>query len=153
MMMVHFGKWKEILDLPRPLGCDDRNDKGCAKYSIAAATWHFGRAMAMAHLGRQDPEIEAEVKAFNAAQECVRKSGAGWGNNPADNILNVVRFRMYERIARRRGDATLPERRPPLSVPSAGAWLLASGGSPRAGRRADRPRRGRDGRARARGRD
>jgi tetratricopeptide (TPR) repeat protein len=101
MMMVHFGQWGDLDALPAPDGVKELNNAGdCAKLKskLASAVWFFGLAMAHAHL--QMP-TENDVESFQVAKSCVQRDGLSWGNNLADSILNVVQWRMLERIARK----------------------------------------------------
>lgn len=103
-MMVHFGKWQQLAELPPPQG-DLPNPKAksfCAdlKYKLATAMWYFGRGMGNASLGRPTDE---DLFGFQQAQSCVQSNGIGWGNNSASAILQVVRWRLLERIARTKG--------------------------------------------------
>lgn len=104
MMMVHFGKWEELTKLPPPQNdMPDPSDPGfCSKltFKLASATWYFGRAMGHASLKES---TDADVNGFQQAQSCVQSAGVGWGNNAANDILNVVHWRMLERIARMNG--------------------------------------------------
>ena len=101
MMMVHFGQWQMLKDLPPP----QKNmpsfgsPKYCAElsYKLAAAMWYFGRAMGRASL--KEP-TDDDVRGFQASRACVESAKLGWGNNTATDILNVVYWRMLERIAR-----------------------------------------------------
>lgn len=100
-MMVHFGKWKQLAELPPPQSdMPNPKDKSfCAdlKHKLAAAMWYFGRGMGQASLGL--PTDEA-LFGFQQAQSCVQNAAIGWGNNSASAILGVVRWRLLERIAR-----------------------------------------------------
>src|SRR3978361_789214 len=104
-MMVHFGKWKELTELPPPQSNmpDPGDPKFCDKlnYKLAAAMWYFGRGMGQASL--QLP-TDAALFIFQKAQGCVQSAGLGWGNNSASAILGVVKWRLLERIARMKGD-------------------------------------------------
>ena len=62
--------------------------------------WYFGRGMAYASLGRPTDDV---LFGFQQAQGCVQSAGLGWGNNSAAAILQVVRWRLLERIARTKG--------------------------------------------------
>ncbi len=105
-MMVHFGKWEELAalkppqpDMPNP---KDKNFCGYLKdkhAALATAMWYFGRGMANASLGR--PTDDA-LFGFQQAQSCVQSAGIGWGNNSASAILQVVKWRLLERIARKK---------------------------------------------------
>lgn len=107
MMMVHFGQWQMLKDLPPPLSpmpsfesptyCADLKGR-----KLAAAMWYFGRAMGNASL-RQPTDVD--VRGFEKAQGCVQsaKPQLGWGNNFASDVLKVVDWRLRERIARMKG--------------------------------------------------
>ena len=108
MMMVHFGKWKMLADpavLPPPQSDmpSFNSPRYCTdlKYKLAAAMWYFGRAMG--HASLKEP-TDDDVQGFQLSQGCVQSAGLGWGNNSANDILNVVHWRMLERIARMKGD-------------------------------------------------
>jgi len=103
-MMVHFGKWRELTELPPPQSDmpnpKDKNFCAALKLKLASAMWYFGRGMGQASLGL--PTDDA-LFGFQQAQGCVQSAGLGWGNNPASAILAVVRWRLLERIARAKG--------------------------------------------------
>src|SRR5579863_3031697 len=71
------------------------------KFKLASAIWYFGQGMADASLGKP---TEDDVAGFKLSQACVQGAGLGWGNNTAIDILNVVHWRLLERIARTRKD-------------------------------------------------
>lgn len=103
-MRVHFGKWRELTELPPPQkempNPGDKNFCAGLKLKLASAMWYFGRGMGQASLGL--PTDDA-LFGFQQAQGCVQSAGIGWGNNPASAILGVVRWRLLERIARMQG--------------------------------------------------
>jgi tetratricopeptide (TPR) repeat protein len=104
MMMVHFGQWKMLTELsppqePMPTNFDSQGYCGELNYKLAAAMWYFGRAMGNASL-KEWQSADYYVKGFEKARECVGSTDPGWGNNTATAILNVVYWRMLERIAR-----------------------------------------------------
>jgi hypothetical protein len=104
MMMVHFGQWQLLTQLPPPQSNMPslESPSYCAdlKTKLAAAMWYFGRAMGHASLGQP---TDGDVQGFQRSQGCVQGAGLGWGNNSANDILNVVHWRMLERIARMKG--------------------------------------------------
>jgi len=103
-MMVHFGKWQQLAALPPPQSDlpNPANPKFCAdlKYKLETAMWYFGRGMGHASLGLPTDD---DLFAFQQAQTCVQNEGLGWGNNSASAILQIVRWRLLERIARMKG--------------------------------------------------
>lgn len=103
-MRVHFGKWEELAKLPPPQSdMPNPMDKNfCDKltYKLAAAMWYFGRGMSDASLGL--PTDEA-LFSFTQAQSCVQSAEIGWGNNSASAILQVLKWRLLERIALMKG--------------------------------------------------
>jgi len=103
-MTVHFGKWAELaaLDPPQKVMPNPKDNNFCARldHKLAAAMWYFGQGMADASLGRP---TDGDLFGFQQAQGCVQSAGIGWGNNSASAILQVLRWRLLERIARQRG--------------------------------------------------
>ena len=103
-MRVHFGKWEELAKLPPPQSDmphpSDKNFCDKLTYKLAAAMWYFGRGMANASLGRP---TEESLFSFQQALGCVQSAGIGWGNNSASAILQVVKWRLLERIALMKG--------------------------------------------------
>jgi tetratricopeptide (TPR) repeat protein len=104
MMMVHFGQWQMLTQLPPPQSDmpSFKSQNYCADltYKLAATVWYFGRAMAHASLGQPTDD---DLQGFQQSQGCVQSAGLGWGNNSANDILKVVHWRMLERIARAKG--------------------------------------------------
>jgi tetratricopeptide (TPR) repeat protein len=104
MMMVHFGQWPLLTQLPPPQSDMPgfKSPRYCAdlKYKLATAMWYFGRAMGHASLGQPTDD---DLQGFQQAQSCVQSAGLGWGNNSASDILKVVHWRMLERIAWKKG--------------------------------------------------
>ncbi|WP_213806735.1 hypothetical protein [Granulicella sp. dw_53] len=104
MMMVHFGKWQMLANLPPPQpdmpSPTDPNFCSHLHLKLASAIWYFGQAMSHASLGQP---TDSDVARFQLAQGCVQGVGLGWGNNTATDILNVVHWRMLERIAGTKG--------------------------------------------------
>jgi hypothetical protein len=102
-MMVHFGRWDELAKLSPPQKDmpDPEDPKFCAKldFKLATAMWYFGRGMGRASVTPPLPTDE-DVYGFQKAQSCVQNAGLGWGNNSASAILQIVRWRLLERIAR-----------------------------------------------------
>jgi hypothetical protein len=105
MMTAHFGKWTDLETIPPPQpqmpALNDPQFCSQLKFKLAGTIWYFGQAMAHASLGK--PTVD-DVAGFKLAQACVQNSGLGWGNNAAIDILNVVHWRMLERIARTKKD-------------------------------------------------
>lgn len=105
MMLVHFGAWQQLTQLPPPQSNMPslKSPSFCAdlKHKLAAAMWYFGRVMGNASLGKPTNE---DLQGFQQAQGCVQSAGLGWGNNSAYDILKVVHWRMLERIARVKGN-------------------------------------------------
>lgn len=105
IMRVHFGQWQGLTELSPPQTQMPSFDSPtyCAdlKYKLAAAMWYFGRVMGKASLKKPTDD---DLRGFQLAQGCVQSAGLGWGNNSASDILNVVHWRMLERIARMNGD-------------------------------------------------
>jgi len=75
--------------------------------------WYFGRGMGQASLGL--PTDDA-LFGFQKAQGCVQSAGIGWGNNSAAAILQVLRWRLLERIARVKGQKEASETFAQLAV-------------------------------------
>jgi tetratricopeptide (TPR) repeat protein len=104
MMMVHFGQWQMLKDLPPPQKNmpSFESPTYCAdlSYKLAAAMWYFGRAMGRASLKESTDD---DVRGFDLAQGCVRSAKLGWGNNLAADVLKVVAARLRERMARMKG--------------------------------------------------
>jgi len=101
MMTAHFGRWPELKAIapPQPDMPALRDPQFCSKlkFKLASAIWYFGQGMADASLGNPTAD---DVASFKLAQACVQGAGLGWGNNAAIDILNVVHWRLLERIAR-----------------------------------------------------
>jgi tetratricopeptide (TPR) repeat protein len=105
-MMVHFGKWQMLADLPPPrsgaLNPSGKSSCPPPDYKLAKAMAYFGRAMGRASLPVPLP-TDDDLKGFQQAQDAVQSAGIGWGNNSAADILKVLRWRLLERIARKKG--------------------------------------------------
>lgn len=105
MMLVHFAQWQLLRDLPAPQSnmpsLDSKTYCADLQYKLAAAVWYFGRAMGHASLGQPTND---DLQGFQQAQACVQSAGLGWGNNSASSILEIVHWRLLERIARIKGD-------------------------------------------------
>jgi tetratricopeptide (TPR) repeat protein len=89
--LVRFGKWEELLALPRP-----------AEYlPITIALWHFGRGAALAATDRT-AEARREQEAFTAASARVTESMTV-GNNPAKQVIAIADHALAGEIAYREG--------------------------------------------------
>ncbi len=105
MMLVHSAEWQQLADLPPPQpkmpSLDSKTYCAELHQKLAAAVWYFGRGMGHASLGKPTGD---DLRGFQQAQACVQSAGLGWGNNPASAILEIVHWRLLERIARVKGD-------------------------------------------------
>lgn len=87
LMLVRFGRWNDILRLPKP-----------APNRIASNTlWHFARGMAFAAKG-QTAQAERELKLFSAARKDI-PADANFGLNSAQNILQIAEDFLEGKIA------------------------------------------------------
>jgi hypothetical protein len=105
MMTAHFGRWNDLAAIapPQPDMPALTDPQFCAKlkFKLTGSIWYFGQAMAHASLGKPTDD---DVYGFKQVQGCVQGAGIGWGNNAGIDILNVVHWRMLERIARSKNE-------------------------------------------------
>ena len=76
-VMVRFGMWDEIIDLPKPP----------EDFYLTTAFWHYGRTVAFAALGRVN-ESSDEYQALLDAYDQVPDSRL-IGNNPGKTVLDI----------------------------------------------------------------
>lgn len=93
-VLIRFGKWQEILDLPLP--------SDPVLYSMTTAVTHYAKGVAYAATGRV-AEAEAEQALFEAAARRVQDTRKLF-NNSCENILNVAREMLSGEIEYRKGN-------------------------------------------------
>jgi tetratricopeptide (TPR) repeat protein len=93
-VLIRFGKWQEILDLPLPADP--------VLYSMTTAVTHYAKGVAYAATGRIE-QAEAEQALFEAATGRVQETRKLF-NNTCENILNVAREMLSGEIQYRRGN-------------------------------------------------
>lgn len=94
LIEVRFGRWDEVMDLPKPDGA----------MPVTSALWHWSRGMAHAAKGRIDSAQE-ELKTFTlSAQEI--PANVRYGQNTARDVLKIAEHFLNARIAAR-GDRKL----------------------------------------------
>jgi tetratricopeptide (TPR) repeat protein len=140
LVLVRFGKWDEVLALPRP-----------AKEKLyASAMNHYARGLALTAKG-QPREAEAEYAALNEIAESEASKALEAPHLPGATLLKIVRHDLAGQLALKRGEHdkaiaelkasvaledTLPYMEPPFSyMPmrhGLGAGLLATGDAPAA---------------------
>lgn len=91
-VLLRFGKWDDVLALPKPE----------ANMRILTALYHYGRAVAHSAHGRV-AEAANERTAYETARRVIPADTA-WGYNTASGVLAVVDASLDGRIAAARGD-------------------------------------------------
>ena len=93
-VLIRFGKWQEIIDLPLP--------SDPVLYSMTTAVTYYAKGVAYAATGRIE-EAEAEQALFEAATGRVQETRKLF-NNTCENILNVAREMLSGEIEYRKGN-------------------------------------------------
>ena len=93
-ILVRFGRWQEVLDLPIP---EDRD-----LYAYTHATILYARAVALANLGRHD-EAQTARAAFLEAEQSIPEERMMF-NNSCRDVLKVARAMMEGEIAFKSSD-------------------------------------------------
>jgi tetratricopeptide (TPR) repeat protein len=93
LMLERFGRWDEILSLPSP------------QYGISAtqAFWRWARAMA--YLGKQDLASAKDEKDKFLVEVIKTPCDLSWGNNKAQDILQIAALELDAKIAYLEGKA------------------------------------------------
>ncbi len=76
-VMVRFGMWEEIIDLPKPP----------EDLLLTTAFWHYGRTVAFAALGRVDEGTDEYTALLNAYDQVPDSRLVG--NNPGKTVLDI----------------------------------------------------------------
>ncbi|MFO0966920.1 MAG: hypothetical protein U0793_15205 [Gemmataceae bacterium] len=88
LILVRFGRWDEVLALPKP----------AEKLRVVTALWHFARGMARA--GREEmAEAKTEHEAFVKARDSVPADAPYSEWNTARSILDIAELALSARIA------------------------------------------------------
>ncbi|MFI9155286.1 tetratricopeptide repeat protein [Streptomyces sp. NPDC053367] len=93
-VLIRFGRWQEILDLPFPADP--------VLYCVTTAMLHYARGVALSATGRV-PEAEAERERFRAAVARVPESRTLFNNTCAD-VLAVAAAMLDGELAYRKAD-------------------------------------------------
>ncbi|MGW7303767.1 hypothetical protein [Streptomyces sp. NPDC054829] len=93
-VLIRFGKWTDILELPLPADPD--------LYRMTTAMLHYARGVALSALGRV-PEAEAEQRQFQAARARVPESRMLFNNTCAD-ILAIADAMLEGELEYRKGN-------------------------------------------------
>ena len=93
-VLIRFGKWQEIIDLPLP------EDQGL--YCVTTAMTHYARGVAYAATSRV-PEAERERELFRAAHARIPESRR-FQNNPSRNVLAVPAAMLDGELEYRKGN-------------------------------------------------
>ena len=91
-VLIRFGKWQEILDLPLPTDAE--------LYSMTTAVTHYAKGIAHAVSG-DTAAAEAEQALFESASGRVQETRKLF-NNTCENILNVAREMLWGEIEYRK---------------------------------------------------
>ena len=87
LVLLRFGKWNDVMDLPRP-------GEGLP---ITTAFWHFGRALAFARTGRIANADKSQLAFDQAISEIPEETLIGL--NPAPVVFNVAQSLLRAEIA------------------------------------------------------
>ncbi len=94
--MVRFGKWDEILEMPKPF----------VKARYLTGIWHYGRSLAYLHAGDMDKANE-ELAALRKMVEVFKGNPAGYNTRgrriPRDTLLIAEQYVLGE-MAAKEGD-------------------------------------------------
>lgn len=95
-VMVRFGRWQDILDMPKPF----------AKAQFLTGMWRYGRTLAYLHTGKMD-EAETELMELQKIVRSFEEGMAGYSTEglrvPVDNLQIAEQYVLGE-IASKKGE-------------------------------------------------